>query len=59
MEEKFESVEEVVLSFKFWLQQASINLSKTKLWTIQDEQVLQMLENPRNPVETKQIRVVS
>lgn len=59
MEVKFESVEEVFLCFKFWLQQASINLSKTKLWTCQDEHVLRMLDIPRNSVKAKQIRLVS
>ncbi|CAI9763285.1 unnamed protein product [Fraxinus pennsylvanica] len=59
MEGKFESVEEVFLSIKFWLQLASINLSNTNIRTSQDEHVLRMLEIHRTPVKAKQIRVVS
>lgn len=59
MEGKFQSVEEVFISIKFLLQQASINLSNKKPWTSQDEHILHMIEFPWTPVKVKQIRVVS
>lgn len=53
MEGKFQSVEDVFISIKFLLQQASINLSNKKPWTSQDEHILHMIEFPWTPVKVK------